>query len=87
MPQLLPEYSPLPLDYAQINFFELSNDSGYQKRIIFPDERVCHTTGVVSQHIASIRGLQNPCAVKEVHVKSEKVMVRCEMHKKKIIGP
>lgn len=85
--QLLPEDYPLRLAYAQHIRRELRNDSGYLERIVFSDECIFHTNGVVNKHNARVWGLENPRTVEEVPQRSEKVMVWCGMHKSKIIGP
>ena len=41
----------------------------------------------MNQHSARIWSMENPQAVEEVPVRSEKVMVWCAMHKTKMIGP
>ena len=41
----------------------------------------------MNQHNARIWGTENPQAVEEVPMRSEKVMVWCSMHNIKIIGP
>lgn len=85
--QLLPEDCLIRLNYAHHIRRELRNDSGYLDRVVFSDECVFHTNGVVNKHNARVWGRENPHTVVGVPQTSEKVMVWCGMHKTKIIGP
>lgn len=85
--QLGPDDYSLRLNYAYHIRRELRNDSGYLDRVVFSDECVFHTNGVVNKHNARVWGQENPHIVVEVPQNSEKVMVWCGMHKTKIIGP
>ncbi len=62
-------------------------DPNYLSRIVFSEECLFQTNGVVNKHNARIWGTSNPQMVQEVPLRSEKVMAWCAMHKTKIIGP
>lgn len=66
---------------------KMRNDFECPGRIFFPDECIFDTNGVFNKHDARFWGLEIFHAVEEVHLMSEKVMVWCRMHKKKINGP
>ena len=51
----------------------------------FSDECLFHTNGTLKQHNARIWSIENPQAVEEVPMSSEKVMVWCKMHMTKTI--
>lgn len=60
-PQTVPEDYSMPLNYAQIILFELSNDSGCLGRIAFIDDCIFHTNAVFNKHKTNIWGLEKPC--------------------------
>ena len=75
------------LQWSQHCRTEMEVDPQYLSRIVFSDECLFHTNGVVNKHNVRIWGTSNPKVVEEVPQNSEKVMVWCAMHKTKIIGP
>lgn len=85
--QLLPADYSKRLQYARHVRHELRNDPQYLDRIVFSDECLFHTNGVVNKHNARVWGTENPRTVQQVPLRSEKVMVWCAMHRTKIIGP
>ena len=62
-------------------------DAQYLSRIVFSDQCLFHTNGTVNQHYDRIWGTENPQAVEEVPIRSEKVMVWFPINKAKVIGP
>ena len=56
------------------------------QELVFSDECLFLTNGTLNQHNARIWGAENPQAVEEEPMRSEKVMVWCTMNKNRSMG-
>ena len=65
----------------------MRNDAGYMNRIVFFDECLFDTSGVVNKNNAKVLGPENPRMEQKVPTRSEKSMFWCGMHESSIIGP
>lgn len=82
-----PEGFPLQLDYSQIIWRDVRNDSGYPERLFLTHECIYRSNGAVNMPNGRFWGLESRRAVEKVPITSEKVMWWCRMHKTKKIGP
>ena len=73
--QLLPNDYQRRIEFAQHCRREMKNDAGYMNRIVFSNECLFQTSGVVNKHNARVWGTENPRTVQEVPSRPEKVMV------------
>lgn len=84
---LFPGDYPLQLDYAKSTPRVFRRDYEHLEIVSFSQEWIFRINGVVIEHNTSACDQESPSSVKQVPERPEMVIVRCEMRKRKVLGP
>jgi hypothetical protein len=87
MQHIQPRDKPQRVNFVTFMLEQLNADYSYLQKILFSDEAIFHTHGVVNRHNCRIWGSENPHALMEHVHDSSRVNMWCGIMSGRIVGP